>query len=392
MSPSRKKGRLITIVVSGIVLAIAVAYFASQKLGSFGDTAGAADSTAADSLVSAADDKDKKKDDKTPEPPKPVPVEVATAKLRRMSSYYVTTASLRPEKKVDILAKVAGEVMQIVAEEGDLVRAGDLLCRLDDKALKIALEEATINRDQQERELARVKSMFEQNLISDKEFGDVKYQYELSQNKFESARLQYEYAQVTAPFTGVVTERAVDQGENITLGSKLFVMADTEPLLVEMFLPETEIRNIRRGQPIFINPDTNPDARFHGEIIRIAPEVDQRTGTIKVTAETRGGGVPGSFVRVRIVTDTRNEALAVPRRSLVADAGEHFVFVAAADTVRKATVSVGYEDETFAEITSGLAVGDSVVTAGVGGIREGTKIKVLEPDTVPVAEAREARN
>ncbi len=128
---------------------------------------------------------------------------------------------------------------------------------------------------------------------------------------------------------------------------------------------------------MYINPDVNPDMRFTGEIMRIAPEVDQRTGTVKVTAETRAGGIPGSFVRVRIVTDTRPAALTVPRRSVVADAGERFVFVAEADTARKIEVSVGYEDEEYAEILSGIQQGDTVVVAGIGGVRTGTKIKIL---------------
>jgi len=109
----------------------------------------------------------------------------------------------------------------------------------------------------------------------------------------------------------------------------------------------------------------------------LAPEVDQRTGSVKVTAETRGGGIPGSFVRVRIVTDTRPSALTIPRRGVVADAGDRFVFVCEADTVRKVGVRVGYEDEGYAEILEGLQEGDSVVVAGSGGVRTGTRIKII---------------
>jgi multidrug efflux system membrane fusion protein len=78
--------------------------------------------------------------------------------------------------------------------------------------------------------------------------------------------------------------------------------------------------------------------------------------------------------------DTHPGVLAVPRRSVVADAGDHFVYIAAADTVRKTLVELGYEDETMAEVTSGLTRGDTVVTVGVGGIRDGTKVKMIHPD------------
>jgi membrane fusion protein, multidrug efflux system len=150
-------------------------------------------------------------------------------------------------------------------------------------------------------------------------------------------------------------------------------------LLLSMYLPEGEARRVHPGQPVFIRPDTDPDTQFEGQVLRVAPEVDERTGTVKVTAQTRGGGIPGSFVRVKILTDTHRDVLAVPRRSVVTDSGDHYLFIAAADTVRKVGIDVGYEDETYTEIKKGISKGDTVVTAGVGGIREGSKVKLVRP-------------
>jgi membrane fusion protein (multidrug efflux system) len=388
MKKPRRKTLIISLVAV-VALGAGLAYLARTRMGvkpsaSAPDSTLASDSTAAADSGPKADTKDegKKKKGKKGEKKEdaPVPVEVTTVIPRSISTFYQTTATLEPEKRVDILAKIGGEVREILVEEGDVVREGDLLCRLNDAELRVALDEAHINRDKQKAELERVESMHEQDLISDKEYQDFKYQYELAENRHESARVKFEYAHIRAPFGGVVTSRLVDPGENIAIGARLFVMADTQPLLLSMYLPEAEARLVRRGQAVFIRPDTDPDAQFEGEILRIAPEVDQRTGTVKITAQTRGGGVPGSFVRVKILTDTHRDVLAIPRRSLVSDAGDRYVFIAAADTVRKVEVVVGYEDETHAEVTSGLSTGDSVVTAGVGGIREGTKIRVVRPD------------
>jgi membrane fusion protein (multidrug efflux system) len=374
-----RKRKTITVATAIVITVLAIGYVARTQLGLF-DTAGAADSTSvADSTAVAGKDKEKDKDGKKETPP--VPVEVATAGIRGISSYYVTTATLEPEKKVDILAKVAGEVVEVAVEEGQRVSEGTLLCRIDDSELKVALEEARINRDMRKRELERFESMHQQDLISDKEYSDMKYQFELAGNQYQSAMLKYRYTQIRAPFAGIVTQRIVDRGQNVTIGAQLYVMADTDPLLLEMYLPEGEIKSIAPGQVVYINPDADPGQRLEGEILRIAPEVDQATGTVKVTAQTHGEGLPGSFVRVRIVTDTRGATLTVPRRSVVADAGERFVYVTEADTVRQVGVDVGYEDDEYAEILNGIAAGDTVVTAGVGGIRTGTKVKVLTPDS-----------
>lgn len=375
----RKPGRRTLIAVISLIIVIAIGYVLRDRI-VVGDTAGAADTTSTDSTA-VAEEQEKDKG------PAPVPVEVAMVERREMSSFYVTTATLEPEKKVDILAEVGGQVTDIIAEEGAFVKKGDLLARLDDREQKIALEQERINRDQQKREVERLKSMHEQDLISDKEYADVQYQYELARNKYEQAALRYEWTRIRAPFDGVVTERAVDPGEHINIGSKLFVLADTEPLELEMYLPESELKSIAVGQAVEITPDINPDMKFSGQVIRVAPEVDQRTGTVKVTAVSRGGGFPGSFVRVKIITDTRDGTMAVPRRSVVADAGERYVFVAEADTVRRVKVEVGYEDEEFTEILAGVAETDTVVTAGVGAIREGTKIKVIGEQADTVTEA-----
>jgi membrane fusion protein (multidrug efflux system) len=382
--PSRKT--VLVSLIAVVVIGAGLAFVAKTRMGV--KNSASADSTlTSDSTQAAAkknEDGDKKKDKKKKgeKVDAPVPVEVTTVSPRSISTYYQTMATLEPEKRVDILSKLAGEVRQILVEEGDFVKEGAILCRLDDAELKVTLDEARINRDQQKQEFERVKDMQAQSLISDKEYQQIKYNYEVAENRYQSARVRYEYTQIKAPFSGVVTQRLVDPGENIPMGAKLFMMSDTQPLLLSMYLPESEARSVRKGQHVTIRPDQGAGAEFAGEVLRIAPEVDQRTGTVKVTAQTRAGGVPGSFVRVRILMDTHQDVLAVPRRSLLADAGDRFVFIAAADTVRKVQVGIGYEDETHAEVTEGLANGDTVVTAGVGGIRDGTKVKVVRPDDV----------
>ena len=98
-------------------------------------------------------------------------------------------------------------------------------------------------------------------------------------------------------------------------GLGLFVDLLDDPLVVRMYLPESELKDVSVGQQVSIEPDNAPGTRLSGRVVRIAPEVDERTGTVNVTAETDGGAMPGSFARVRVVTDTRQETLAVPRRA-----------------------------------------------------------------------------
>jgi membrane fusion protein (multidrug efflux system) len=377
---NRKKRRWVIVgVLVVVILIIAVGYtfrvgpFAGLAAGSADSLVAGADSTAGEDSLAASKSKDEDKKDL-----ERVPVEVAEVQPRKISSYYLSTAALEPEKMVDVLVKIAGQVEKIYVEEGDVVREGTILCALEDREQKVALDEARINRDKQKREFERLKAVHERSLISDKEFSDITYQYELAKNQYDAALLRYEYTKIRAPFSGVITERTVNKGQNVNIGTKLYAIADTEPMLLRLYLPEKEVASIKVGQEVLITPDSDPSAVLSGRIMLISPSVDERTGTIKVTIETAGNAIPGSFVRVRIVTDTHDETLSVPRRGVVSDAGETFVFVAHADTVQKVNVTVGFEDEDFAEILNGVELGDTVVVLGVGGLKTGSKIEILK--------------
>jgi len=384
----RKRLRILLVVVVIVVLAgsyAAIRTFRGGSVGVAADTtaaaAGAADTSKAKSAdkADAKDGKEKKKGKDDKKEPDPVPVEIATVLPREISSFYYTTATLEPERKVAVLAKIAGQIVELNVEEGARVLAGAVLCRIEDTEPKIALEEARINLDKQEREFDRIKKMFDERLISDREYSDATYQYDVAKNQYDATLVRYEYTKVRAPFGGVVTQRFVEAGQNVAVSAQLFEIADTDPLLVRMYLPESELKDVSVGQQVTIEPDNAPGTRLSGLVVRIAPEVDERTGTVKVTVETEGGAMPGSFARVKVVTDTRRGTLSVPRRGLLSDAGEFFVYVAEADSVRKVSVRVGYQNEEYSEILGGVEEGDSVVVVGAGAIRTGTKVKILDP-------------
>jgi membrane fusion protein (multidrug efflux system) len=108
--------------------------------------------------------------------------------------------------------------------------------------------------------------------------------------------------------------------------------------------------------------------------------VDPATSTVKVTLrvdEASGEVRVGSFIRARVTTDVHEDAVAVPKKAIVPEAGASYLFVAEADTVRKVEVATGYADDTHIEIESGLQLGDRVVVVGQGGLRQGTRVRDL---------------
>jgi RND family efflux transporter MFP subunit len=381
------KRRVGIALVIAIIVILAGGYFAQRALrqpnadagGAIAASDSTADTTKTATATEATDQKDKKKKGKNAKKePDPVPIEVATVLPREISTYYYTTATLDPERSVSVVAKAAGEITAIAAEEGAKVVEGAVLCRIDDREARIALDEARINLEKQDAEFERIRKMFDEKLISDREYSDAKYQHDVAKNQYDAALLRYEYTKVEAPFAGVVTRRYVEVGQAVAVGAQLFEVADTDPLLVRVYMPESELSGVEIGRTVSIEPDNAPGTRLTGRVVRIAPEVDGRTGTVKVTVETNGGAMPGSFARVKLITDTRKETLSVPRRGLLSDAGDFFLYVAEADTVRRVSVRVGYQNEEYAEVIDGVKEGDKVAVIGVGALRMGTKVKIVE--------------
>jgi membrane fusion protein (multidrug efflux system) len=144
------------------------------------------------------------------------------------------------------------------------------------------------------------------------------------------------------------------------------------------------VNRLSVGQPVEIRTDVDADHPLQGNVDRIAPAVDPATSTVKVTLRVdnaKGKARVGSFVRARITTDVVTNAVAVPKKALVPEAGVIYLFVAEGDSVRKVTVTTGYSDDEYIEITAGIAQGDLVVSVGQGGLRQGSKIKNLNEES-----------
>jgi membrane fusion protein (multidrug efflux system) len=260
------------------------------------------------------------------------------------------------------------------------VSRGGTLARLDDTSARLAVERAEVEAQLAKREIERGRQLREKGFLSDKELDDLELKLRTTNVQLDEARYALSQTRVVAPFAGRITSRTVNLGETVTPGREGFRLEDFDPLLARLYFPERELSHIRVGQSAMLSLDGFPGRDFEARVSLVNPVVERSNGTFKVTLEVRDPKHelrPGNFARVRLRTGSHDDALILPRRAMVSEDGDDFVFVAHRDTVAKVRVSVGAISGDSAQILAGIAPGDSVVTVGQGGLKPGARIKAV---------------
>jgi len=315
-------------------------------------------------------------------PPQMPEAAVAVEPVKRgdLASFYSANATLEPDKEAEVLARISGVVLQLKAEEGDFVRRGDLLLAIEEEEYRHKLTQAEVEAENQRARFERAEKMFANNLVSAEEFDSARSDLRTAEAALELAAYDLSLARVTAPFSGRVTVRSVDVGENVSNGTPLFTLVDMRRLLARVHVPAREFRAIGTGQHVALSVDSSGD-RLSGTIDLVSPVIDATSGTIKVTvaiADFPSTTRPGDFAEVAIETDRHENTLLVPRIAVVSEKGEQVVFVAEEGRAVRRMVTVGYQDDRHAEILEGLAEGEPVVVQGQRALKDGQPVKIMD--------------
>lgn len=310
----------------------------------------------------------------------PIPVEVAPVERRSIAASYTGTAALEAPNEAMVVAKTSGVLLRLMAEEGDQVRAGQVLARIDPERmrLEVARSEATLRK--LEAEYARSKELFERKLIAADANERIRFDVDTQRAAYNLAKLELSYTDIVAPFDGVIAQRMVKEGNLINVNQTLFRLVDAARLEAVLNVPERELATLRRGLPVRLAVDALPGVTVEGVIDRISPVVDAATGTFRATAtftDAEGRLKPGMFGRIAVVYEQRNDTLTVPRLALLEEGSDTAVFVVRDGVVARTSIALGYVNGEFAEVKQGLAEGDRVVTAGKVAVRDGSKVEVI---------------
>lgn len=309
-----------------------------------------------------------------------IPVEIVPVKTGDISAYYSSTATLEAKEEAMVVSKVRGIVRELHVEEGDFVSAGDVLAQLEDEQLELEAQRAKATMDRLLNELNRKEELFNKNLVSAQEFENAKYEYEAQKSEYELANLKIKYSRIRAPIDGVISDRLIKMGNMIQTDQEVFEVTDLDPILAVLKVPEHEMDKIKKGQQALIQVDAIRDKTFEGQVLRISPTINPETGTFEVTVSLRDETrqlKPGMFGRVRIVYDTHQNVLTIPKNAVMTEDGTSSVYVIHNNQAYRKTVNTGYENGNNIEIMDGLNPSDSVVTVGQSSLQDSALVEVV---------------
>jgi RND family efflux transporter MFP subunit len=371
--------------------------------------------------------------------PAAIRVSVASATEQPIIRFLKVTGTLAAEEEAEVAAEIQGRVIATPVERGTRVAEGAELIRVSPAEAQAQAAEAEANAAQLERRLGlggdeesrqgvsgenaefesdrvpevanaraqltlatgefdRAKMLFEKQLLSKADFDQKSAQAEVARRQFDIARngamQQYQGllaararvalakkaladTVVKAPFTGVVGQRLVSVGDYVQRGTKVASVMRTNPLRVQLTVPEQYSAEVAVGRPVSFEVDASPGQKFVGQVRYVSPALEANSRTLAVEAvvpNDSGTLKPGSFASALIEQANRSPGVLTPATAVRTVAGTSRVFVLSGDTVEERIVVVGQQVGDLIEITSGLKAGEKVATSNVTQLADGVRV------------------
>ena len=376
----RATSRHQAIRLAGFAAVVAVSFFglsACQK-GAAGASAAAPGKTVASALLVSPED-------------------LITLRNNALASGPAITGSVQPERRADLRAEVSAVVVSVLKENGDPVKKGDLLVRLDDTSIRDSLLSATASEkaavqtyEQAERQFQRMSTLRTTGVVSAQQLEDAENRRNTSQSDREAARSrvvtarqQLERTEVRAPFDGIVSDRKVSNGDTAQIGKELLKVIDPRSLRFEGLVSADSIGEVQAGQPVVLRIHGFADRDFTGTITRVNPAANAMTRQVEVLVAfddaKQQPNVSGLYAEGRVET-RRTAALTLPPTAVVREGDAAFAWRVKDRVLQKVSLSVGDRDPRSGEfvLTGGVAEGDTVLKYPATTLQNGQAVEMAE--------------
>jgi RND family efflux transporter MFP subunit len=316
--------------------------------------------------------------------------DLLTLAPRTLSAGPTITGSILPAKRADLRAEISAVVLAVLKENGDPVKRGDALVRLDDTAIRDALASARTAADsasqafeQAERQYQRMVNLRKDGLVSTQQVEEAEVRRNSAQSASDSARSQLVAAEqqqsrtvARAPFDGIVSDRQVSAGDTAQIGKELLKVIDPASLRFEGFISANSIGAVRVGQKVSFRIHGNESRQFAGTITRVNPAANEMTRQVEVLVEFDKGqqlpGIAGLYAEGQVEV-SQSEGLALPESVIVREGDDAYAWQVRDGAVHKTPLELGERDRRSGDtaLLAGLVAGDMVLRYPTTALHDG---------------------
>jgi HlyD family secretion protein len=325
-------------------------------------------------------------------------IEIKRGELRVIVNA-TTTSTVKSEYEVTLSAQRTGRVVMLPVREGDRVKAGDLIARLDLTEESVqsesVLAQSRATYGEAEKNLKRSEDLFANGMIAQQDLDSARRAFEVARSQYEASRddvkVKKNYSIIRTPYGGVVSKKYTEVGELLLPGKQIVTVVDPGRIYVLATIDEVDVGRLRLGQPVIISIDAFPGEKFNGTIRRISPivsggKLETRTADVWIDFSAKDARIkPGMSADIEILITMLTEVLSAPSQAIVEREGKKQVYIAegtdlapsATTRVRLQPVEIGESNWVSTEIRNGLKAGEFVVTTPEAeGLKDSVKVKV----------------
>jgi membrane fusion protein (multidrug efflux system) len=310
----------------------------------------------------------------------PIPVEAVKAKagtiLRRVSA----VGKLSAIQSVVLRPEVTGKISKIYFKEGQKVKEGEALFKIDDATLAAKVRESEARLAQSREEYNRAVKLLEKNFGTIQQRDKTLADMQVNQAVLDEAKINLENTIIKAPFTGVIGLSNVSVGASVSPSVDLATVVDLDPINVDFSIPESYLPHVHEGDIVDVTVEDIDILPIEATIKAISPEISAETLQVVLRAQmpnTELAYRPGFYARVLVLAGTIENAILIPSTAIEREGDEEYVLVVVDNVSVRVPVSTGMQEGNDIEITHGIKEGDLVITAGGFRAQDGTEVTVV---------------
>lgn len=311
-------------------------------------------------------------------------VVIQAVELQPMVDEIQALGTAKANESIDIQPRISSLIERILFEEGQLVEQGELLVELENREIVAGVELARASLSESQSLYDRSKSLADTQAISASYLEELFAQVRVDKAQVEAAKARLANTIIRAPFAGRVGLRRVSPGSFVENSTVITTLDDVSKIKLDFSVPEAFLTAVSDGMAILASSLVYPDRVFAGTVASVDTRLDPVSRSVQVRAiipNPEGLLRPGMFMTVDLQRD-RGDVLLAPEQAIVPEGTAQYVFVIANGVAEKRAVILGRRIPGFVVISSGLTAGESVVTEGTHKVRDGSKVEILDQNSV----------